>query len=262
MIRCRNTLVSLVAAALATVVVSAPQAAGVDANLSALAPGDTVPLTIIPEGVFLRVSDDPTDEIWERVPEYQVGVEPAPAVHRSVALRQDNNPVPSPLYFSVISDRSRLYVRLRWVDATADVDTSVIRFRDGAAVQFALGGGETTTHMMGSPDQPVNIWYWRADRNSAENLAAGGFGSTTLLDKQVVTANAAYGTAEATETNEWTVVLSRSLSEGGEFLADLTPGAVQPLAFAVWDGANSQRDGDKRASTGWIKVDLAPLGDG
>jgi dimethylsulfide dehydrogenase subunit gamma/complex iron-sulfur molybdoenzyme family reductase subunit gamma len=261
MSRCQNACLRFFGAALISCATVVP-AAAVDANLAALAPGDTVPLTIVPEGVFLRVPDDPTDEVWERVPEYQVQVAPAPAVHASVTLRQAEPMLPVPLYFSVISDRSRVYVKLRWVDATPDTETTVDRFRDGAAVQFALGGGESTSHMMGSTEQPVNIWYWRADSGRAENLAAGGFGSTTLLDKQVVTANAAYGTAEATEANEWTVVLSRSLGEGGEYLVDFTPGVAQPLAFAVWDGHDGQRDGDKRASTGWIKVDLAPLSGG
>jgi len=253
---------SLCAAGLAAISVNSLHAANEDANVPMLAPGDTVPLTIIPAGVFLRVGDDPVDEIWERVPEYQVGLEPAPPVHASVVLRQSGNAGPAPLFFSIISDRTRLYVKLRWVDLTPDVETTANRFRDGAAVQFALGGGEATTHMMGSPENPVNIWYWRSDHHKAENLAAGGFGSTTLLDEQIVTAKAAYGSADSTTTTEWTVVLSRPLSGDGEYLAKFTPDAVQPLAFAVWDGAEGQRDGHKRASTGWIKVDLGPLSGG
>ena len=48
---------------------------------------------------------------------------------------------------------------------------------------------------MGSVEQPVNIWYWRSDRGGAEDLAAGGFGSTTALADQSVTASAMHGNA-------------------------------------------------------------------
>lgn len=258
----RRFFASLCAAGLASISSASLHAANEDANVLALAQGDTVPITIIPAGVFLRVTDDPVDEIWKRVPEYQVGLEPAPPVHASVVLRQTGDAEPVALFFSIVSDRTRLYVKLRWVDPTPDVETTANRFRDGAAVQFALSGGEATTHMMGSPENPVNIWYWRSDDHRAENLAAGGFGSTTLLDEQSVTANAAYGSEISTETNEWTVVLSRPLNGDGEYLADFSAGTIQPLAFAVWDGAEGQRDGHKRASTGWIKVDLAALAGG
>ncbi len=232
-------------------------------HVLALAPGDTVPVAIVPAGVFLRVVNDPADEIWERVPEYGVQLTAAPAVHPSVALRQDAGATePLPLYFSVVSDRDRLYFKLRWVDASRDVETRSNRFRDGAAVQFALTDPESTSYIMGAPDNPVNIWYWRSDRNDAENLAAGGFGSTTLLPEQMVSARAAYGTGRQDGANEWTLVMSRPLSASGEHTAAFEPGNTQAVAFAVWNGSEQQRDGHKRASTGWIHVDLAALGGG
>jgi len=232
-------------------------------HVVALQPGDTVPLDIVPAGVFLRVPNDPGDEIWNRLPEYGVELLPAPAVHPSVALRQgDALGDPLPLYFSVASDRERLYVKLRWNDDSRDVETRSNRFRDGVAIQFALTDGDATSHMMGGPQNPVNIWYWRSDRNQAENLAAAGFGSTTLLAEQVVSANAAYVMARQAEGNEWTVVLSRPLAAAGEHTATFEAGLTQAVAFAVWDGSEKQRDGHKRASSGWIHVDLASLAGG
>ena len=45
-------------------------------------------------------------------------------------------------------------------------------------------------------------------------------------------------------------------------MASLGPtGAPQALAFAVWQGADGERDGHKNASTGWIFLDLSPLAD-
>ena len=238
----------------------AAQAQMAEANVLQLEDGETVPVTMIPAGVYLRAADDPGDDIWARVPEYQVMLEPAPAVHMSVALRQDEAEGNLPLAFSVVSDRERLYVRLRWRDDSRDVATTGNRFRDGAAVQFALD--DDTSHMMGIPSAPVNIWYWRSDSDTAENLAAGGPGSTTMLREQSVTAAGTHQAARIAGGREWTVVLSRALPADGPYQVDFgSRSSALPIAFAVWQGDQGQRDGHKRASTGWILVDLGPLGE-
>ena len=163
-----------------------------------------------------------------------------------------------PLYFSAVSDGSRLYVKLRWADETADRVTSLDRFRDGAAVQFALQSADVTPYLMGVAGAPVNIWYWKADDDSAENLAAGGPGSTTRLDDQPLGAASAHGKAAFAPENQWVVVMSRAIDAGGMHMASLDPaGDPQALAFAVWQGADGERDGQKNASTGWIFLDLA-----
>jgi DMSO reductase family type II enzyme heme b subunit len=230
-----------------------------EVNAAEVKAGDTIPLAIVPAGVFLRVPNDPQDILWERVPEYRVEIVPAPPVHASVKLREAHGGPPMPLYFSVVSDGQRLYVKLRWVDSTRDQETLTNRFRDGAAVEFALTGGDATSYMMGSAEQPVNIWYWRSDSERAENLGAGGFGSATALASQPVSVRSHYETARRDEDNQWTLVMSRPLVSEGDYTARFAPGAVQPLAFAVWQGADKQRDGLKRTSPGWIKLDLSPL---
>lgn len=222
-------------------------------------PGETIPVTVIPGGVFLRVPNDPQEILWERVPEYQVQLVPAPFVHASTELRKDNVGAPVPLFFSIASDRERLYVKLRWVDTTPDQEMRSDHSRDGAAVQFALDPDAQTSHMMGSPELPVNIWYWHADSDQAESLGAGGFGSATTLEAQPVSARSHYRTARLADDNQWTLVMSRPLDIKGEYSARFEPGAVQSLAFAVWDGAAGQRDGLKRTTPGWIKVDFGPL---
>ncbi len=229
-----------------------------EANVRVVAAGETIAVTMIPSGVFLRVQNDPTDAIWERVPEYQVWLEPAPAVHQSVSLWQSDSEGGMPLYFSVVSDRQSLYVRLRWQDDSRDVRTTVNEFRDAAAVQFALGN-EETTYMMGSTEQPVNIWYWQLESDAAQNLAAGGPGSTSLLREQTVTAASSYQTSWGAGHKEWAIVMSRPLPASGAYQVDLeTRTTAQPLAFAIWQGRKGQRDGHKKASSGWILLDLGP----
>lgn len=231
-----------------------------EANVLDLAAGDTIPVAVVPRGVHLRVDNDPIDDIWERVPEYQVWLMPAPIWHPSIGLRQEAGGAGMPLYFSAASDGARLYVKLRWADATADRVTGLDRFRDGAAVQFALNGADVTPYLMGVSGAPVNIWYWKADGDAAENLAAGGPGSTTRLDDQPLGAASAYGKAAFAPENQWVVVMSRALDAEGLHMARLDAGGEpQPLAFAVWQGADGERDGHKNASTGWVFLDLSPL---
>jgi dimethylsulfide dehydrogenase subunit gamma/complex iron-sulfur molybdoenzyme family reductase subunit gamma len=129
-------------------------------------------------------------------------------------------------------------------------------------VQFALNPTEMTSHMMGSPEQPVNIWYWRSDQDRADNLGAGGFGSSTRLDAQPLSARSVYRTARLPEDNQWTLVMSRPLDVAADedgYSVQFDASVPQPLAFAVWDGSAGQRDGLKRTTPGWITVDLAPL---
>lgn len=230
-----------------------------EANVPAVANGEVVPVTPIPAGVYLRAANDPTDIIWERVPEYQVWLAPAPPWHPSIDLRTGDDDVGQPLYFSIVSDRERLYIKLRWLDPSPNVETASDRFRDGAAVQFALGSAEDTSYIMGLSEAPVNIWYWKADSNTAENLAAGGPGSTTRLEDQSVGADSVYGTGPVAGDNQWTVVMSRPLALTGDHTVRLASSDQQPLAFAVWQGAEGQRDGHKNASTDWIILDLSPL---
>ena len=145
---------------------------------------------------------------------------------------------------------------MRWRDGTRDVVTQSDRFRDGAAVQFSLGD-EFTSHIMGDgPDAPVNIWYWRSDNGEVQNLAAGGPGSTTMLDEQPVSGSAQYLDNGSAEASEWTVVMSRDIAATGEHHVSFERDQV-PLAFALWQGSEEHRDGLKSVSDGWILVDLA-----
>ena len=232
------------------------QAAGdsiVEANVKELHGGGEVAVARIPDGVYLRAVNDPDDTVWDRLPEYRTHLPPAPPVHESVALRLDEDEAGHDVYFSLARTSDRFYVRLRWHDATRDVATTHDRFRDGAAVQFAVGDAETSSIMGSGPDQPVNIWYWRADSDSVESLAAGGPGSTTRLDAQPVSGDSLYdGEAAA---GQWVVVMSRPLAAAGDHQVSFDRAQV-PLAFALWQGSDGQRDGLKSASEDWILVNL------
>ncbi len=226
-----------------------------EANVKLLAPYDTVKVSKIPEGIFLRSTNDPDDIIWERLPEYRVEMNPAFAAHESVELRINYDDETTQLYMTLAKTSERFYVRLRWVDETRDTATSFERFRDGAAVQFSLGNDETSPVMGDGPDSAVNIWYWRSDDNSVQNLAAGGPGSTTMLDEQPVTGDAMYFD-NAGDPNEWVVVMSRPLASEGPHTASFDRDIV-PMSFAIWQGTEQQRDGLKSVLDGWVLLDMS-----
>jgi len=226
-----------------------------EANTHLLEAGDVVSVPRIPDDIFLRTPDDPDDMVWERLPEYRVHLTPAPAVHPSVELRVDYDDPGHYVYLHLARSSDRFYVRMRWRDDTRDAATTRDRFRDAAAIQFSLGD-DVTSYMMGTgPQEPVNIWYWPGDGAAVQNLAAGGFGSTTILPSQSVTGAGLYEENDG-DPNEWAVVMSRPLGVSGDYEVSFRRYEV-PVAFAVWQGSDGQRDGFKHVTNGWIILDMA-----
>jgi len=144
--------------------------------------------------------------------------------------------------------QDRLIVHLAWRDPTQDavslpevpntapetrfrkVQTEANdRFFDAAAVMFptkASVGELSPSLQMGDPDHPVQIYYWNATRGAMLMEAHGR--STTRRTGQVFPANAAY------QNGQWNVTLE---------LPNLAVGT--PVAFAIWNGSQKDRDGRK-----------------
>lgn len=80
--------------------------------------------------------------------------------------------------------------------------------------------------------------------HSASSLVAGGFGSTTFRPKmsQSVSASAQYA------DGRWSVVLRRPLAVPAGEGVTLEPGTRGSIAFAIWDGAAQDRNGQKLIS--------------
>jgi DMSO reductase family type II enzyme heme b subunit len=251
-------LTSLLGAAAASAALALPVSAQdniVEANTALLEAGDVVKVAKIPDGIFLRTAEDPDDIIWERLPEYRVRLAPAPAFHPSVELRVNYDDPGYYVYLQLARTSERFYVRMRWRDATADTATTRDRFRDAAAVQFSLGD-DIINYMMGTgPQEPVNIWYWPGDGAPVQNLTAGGFGSTTILPSQPVTGAGLYAENEG-DPNEWAVVMTRPLAVSGDYEVSFRRLEV-PVAFAVWQGSEAQRDGFKHVSDGWVILEMS-----
>lgn len=178
-------------------------------------------------------------------------------MHQSVNLRFAEGATRTKhIYFQVARTSERFYIRLRWKDPSENIATTVDEFADGVAVQYALKGDDTS-YMMGSGEEkPVNIWYWRAGSAQVENLAAGGFGSTTTLEQQTVSGASAYIKQRIAQDNEWHVVMSRAFKASDKYDVNFERKAV-PMAFAVWQGSDKERDGNKRITHTWIMLDTS-----
>ena len=142
----------------------------------------------------------------------------------------------------------KLLVQLNWRDPTHDAITLAEvpntppetrfrkvpteaddRFFDAAAVMFsskAGSGAVAPSLQMGDADHPVEIYYWNATRGPMVMQAQGR--GTTRRTGQNFPANSTY------QNGQWKVIFE---------LPDLPAGT--PVAFAVWNGSQKDRDGRK-----------------
>jgi hypothetical protein len=177
----------------------------------------------------------------------------------------------------------QLFIMLEWSDFTPDyVSDRTETFTDSAAIQFpAEAGSEVPYICMGLADQAVNIWQWRSDqqeappglpldgyvdmypqsddlhmtaraagnplsqedRNPVDNLVAGGFGTLTASDAGELRGHGVYS------DGRWMVVYTRPFEPSGELQPVFNGDQRIDVAFAVWDGAQQERNGIKSVSS-------------
>jgi hypothetical protein len=173
---------------------------------------------------------------------------------------------------------------LEWQDNTRNDRLTPGTFRDGLAIGLPLGDAPAF-FCMGQLDHYINIWHWKADwqsdidrraarsaekkpeggevrrfeviprrASSVEDLVGGGF--STLTTKQ------AQGRIQGKATwkdGVWHVVMRRPLaSTDPENEARLEPGRLQAIAFAVWNGENKERNGQKAVAP-WFQLSIDPV---
>ncbi len=149
---------------------------------------------------------------------------------------------------------SDIFFRLSWEDESKDtaiVETDI--FPDACGILMPLHGGEPPIDEMGSKDDPVNAWSWRADRESeAQNTVAKGLGTTEFSKKSPIEAKSKW------EQGVWTVVFARPLAvpEQKEEAIQLAAGEAVKVGFAVWEGSNGERAGVKSFSKEWRELKL------
>lgn len=224
-------------------------AAGILALLSACAPDltalDAVGGVIVAKQVSgelpLDPPLDPDDARWQETASRTLDLYPQQSVSpaspeadvRRVEVRALHN-------------GKALALRLEWRDTAASDTRDVGRFADAAALQWPLhyGPGQGLPYIgMGQGGQPAAVWFWRAD-GSTESLAAAGFGTLTAQTPDGMTAQGTW------KDGVWRVVFTRAFATGGEDSVAFAPDAqgLVPLALAVWNGEDGERNGLKRLS--------------
>jgi Ethylbenzene dehydrogenase len=89
-------------------------------------------------------------------------------------------------------------------------------------------------------------------KSPVEDLIAGGFGTLTSQppEEQNVQGFGAW------KDGKWQVIFSRSLTSSEADDVSFQPGKTYSVAFAVWDGANKERNGQKSTSQ-WVSLQLS-----
>ncbi|MFQ5613060.1 MAG: ethylbenzene dehydrogenase-related protein [Anaerolineae bacterium] len=94
-----------------------------------------------------------------------------------------------------------------------------------------------------------NLFAAATYNSPVEDLVAGGFGSLTSqpLEAQNVQGYGVWA------DGQWRVIFSRSLASSEADDANFSPDQVYSIAFAAWDGANEERNGQKSTSQ-WVSL--------
>jgi hypothetical protein len=181
--------------------------------------------------------------LWDRVSAHRISLNRTPPLYDTDEPASLEIPV---LDVRVARASGQVLVQMSWADLTHDSaalpeipntppETRFLklpteaddRFFDAAAVMFpAKPRAVTPSLQMGDPDDPVQIYYWNAARGPMLMEAAGR--GTTRRTGASFAAHAAY------EKGRWTVAFE---------LPDLP--VDTPLAFALWNGSQKDRDGRK-----------------
>lgn len=148
---------------------------------------------------------------------------------------------------------SELAVRLNWQSDKHEKIVDLDEFVDGAAVMFPLTQN-ASAFLMGSPSDPINAWYWKANlEDHGFDVISQGYG-TSARSKS---AHAPIRAKALHANGEWQLVMSRALSIDDQRV-QFSPGTPSRIAFAVWDGGNRERAGRKSFSGDFVALTFDP----
>lgn len=178
-----------------------------------------------------------------------------------------------------VHDNKTIAIRMAWIDSTRDDQVNQTdQFEDMAAIQLYRGQPEPFLGM-GADGAVPDLWLWRASwqrpkeeraaydtypqlpdfttaraaqnpnshadqAQTAGNLVAKGAGSLTFRPKpsQSVLARSTWS------NRQWVVEFRRPLQVPVDVGVPLASGVTASVAFAVWDGAFRDRNGQKQIS--------------
>lgn len=197
---------------------------------------------------------DPLAADWAKIPAQRIALNRTPRLYDTEAPSDPEIPF---LDVRLARAEGKLLVNMTWPDSTRDaaeiaklpsaptegrphkeLTEATDRFSDAAAVMHPAHtpqNGQWPSLQMGDPGNPVSIYFWSASRGAARMQAEGR--GTTRRTGDTFPAQAAY------RDQAWHVTLE---------LQDVSAGI--PLAFAIWNGSQQDRDGRKYFTT-WLKLE-------
>lgn len=194
--------------------------------------------------------------IWEAVSEEEIRLAPAPlvltqAVSPYLAMSEGHGRIER-IRVRLAHNGATLSIRLTWRDSSRDDELlDLDQFTDAVAVMLQVEPGASAM-MMGAPGQPVNAWYWKADEDEPFDVFAEGY-ATSVRRRGSDSGLTATGYHE---NDHWTVVLQRPLQSQVVPGAAIEPGGRTAIAFAVWEGSNRERSGQKSVSGEFVPLDV------
>jgi len=237
------------------------------------------------EGMIIRshlvageLPSAPEDPAWDRIPTMAI-----PLSGQVITRPVWPEPSARALNLRSLHNGADIAFLLEWQDNTKNDRLTPGTFRDGVAIGLPLGDAPAF-FCMGQLDHYINIWHWKADwqsdidrrvaraaegkasgevrrfeviprrKSSVEDLIGGGFSTlTTKEDQGRVQGKATW------KDGVWRVVIRRPMvSVGQENEARLEPGRLQAVAFAIWNGENKERNGQKAVAP-WFQLAIDPV---
>ena len=150
-------------------------------------------------------------------------------------------------------DNDRVAIMLEWVDKkpnTGDDDMPP----DGIRIQFPeklTGGTEKPYFFMGDKRHPVNLWWWNAATNTAEEYTAKGKDKLERQQSQDIKSNGLY------KEGLYRVVFTRKLKTDDKKDIVFEPGRFIPFSVAAFDG-RQEEEGIRCALSAWYYMMLEP----
>ncbi len=179
-----------------------------------------------------------------------IAMQPTPAIRESWSTKTAGNI--GNVSVQAVVNQDLLAIRLQWNAPNQMVDHGDNTvFPDSAAIAFPLA--ENAPVVMGAPDMPVSMWFWRANENGeARQIEAAGIGTSETRNRNLVKSHGAW------KDGKWSVVMARALQVPNESQSpQFKLGSTAQIALAVWDGGNTERGGIKAYSgMQWLELIL------
>jgi len=201
---------------------------------------------------------DPFSAAWS-APErhdvdlFQTPIEMVKHLSPFMALSRDHGKIDH-LTFKIAHNEKTANIYVSWKDDTRDDSIADLnQFIDSLAVMFPMTDTANSV-TMGDADNPVNMWFWRADKEQAYDVIAHGFGTSQRRDGDAL----GLSVSSHHKNGRWHVVFQRSMRTNmiSSRQVAFKPGGISGIAFAVWDGSNKDRSAQKSFSGNWLPFEV------